>query len=70
MLLIFLEGPMIFAPLSELYGRRIMYVTTLLVGVVFIIPGAVSKNIATILVARAIDGIGFRRVGLYPLLCA
>lgn len=53
---------MVFAPLSELYGRRIMYVTTLLVGIVFIIPAAVSKNIATILVARAIDGIGFRYV--------
>lgn len=51
---------MFFAPLSELYGRRIMYVTTLLIGVVFIIPGALAKNVATILVARAIDGIGFR----------
>ena len=53
---------MLFAPLSELYGRRIMYVTTLLVGVIFIIPGAVAQNIATLLVARAIDGIGFRYV--------
>lgn len=55
-------GPMVFAPLSELYGRRIMYVSTLLVGVVFIIPGAVAKNIGTLLVVRAIDGIGFRSV--------
>ncbi|KAI0475288.1 major facilitator superfamily domain-containing protein [Xylariaceae sp. FL0804] len=52
-------GPMIFAPLSELYGRRIIYATTLLVAVVFVIPGAVAKNIATLLVARAIDGIAF-----------
>lgn len=52
-------GPMFFAPLSELYGRRVMYVSTLLVGLIFIIPGAVSKNIATLLVTRAIDGIGF-----------
>ncbi|KIP04672.1 hypothetical protein PHLGIDRAFT_183272 [Phlebiopsis gigantea 11061_1 CR5-6] len=52
-------GPMIFAPLSELYGRRVLYVTTLLIGVIFIIPGAVAKNIGTLLVARAIDGIGF-----------
>ncbi|KAI1661179.1 MFS general substrate transporter [Daldinia decipiens] len=52
-------GPMIFAPLSEIYGRRIIYGTTLLVAVVFIIPGAVAKNIATLLVARAIDGIAF-----------
>lgn len=52
-------GPMMFAPLSEIYGRRIIYGTTLLVAVVFIIPEAVSKNIATLLVCRAIDGIAF-----------
>ncbi|KAI1633870.1 major facilitator superfamily domain-containing protein [Biscogniauxia mediterranea] len=52
-------GPMIFAPLSEIYGRHIIYGTTLLVAVVFIIPGAVAKNIATLLVVRAIDGIAF-----------
>ncbi|KAI0011045.1 MFS general substrate transporter [Xylariaceae sp. FL0662B] len=52
-------GPMIFAPLSEVYGRRIIYGTTLVVAVVFVIPGAVAKNIATLLVARAIDGIAF-----------
>ncbi|KAI2608696.1 MFS general substrate transporter [Hypoxylon fragiforme] len=52
-------GPMIFAPLSEVYGRRIIYGTTLLVAVIFIIPGALAKNIATLLVARTIDGIAF-----------
>ena len=51
---------MFFAPLSELYGRRVMYVSTLLVGLIFIIPCAVAKNLATLLVTRAIDGIGFR----------
>ncbi|KAK7227378.1 hypothetical protein V2G26_015381 [Clonostachys chloroleuca] len=52
-------GPMVFAPLSEVYGRRIIYGSTLLVAVVFIIPSAVAKNIETILVCRAIDGIAF-----------
>ncbi|KAI0015375.1 MFS general substrate transporter [Xylariomycetidae sp. FL0641] len=52
-------GPMAFAPLSEIYGRRIIYGSTLLIAVVFIIPGAVAKNIGTLLVARAIDGIAF-----------
>ncbi|KAF2455437.1 major facilitator superfamily domain-containing protein [Lineolata rhizophorae] len=52
-------GPMIFAPLSEVLGRRIIYASTLLVAVIFIIPGAVAKNIATLLVARTIDGIAF-----------
>lgn len=52
-------GPMMFAPLSEVLGRKIIYTTTLGVAVVFIIPGAVAKNIQTLLVARAIDGIAF-----------
>ncbi|KAF7549607.1 hypothetical protein G7Z17_g6269 [Cylindrodendrum hubeiense] len=52
-------GPMIFAPLSEIYGRRVIYGSTLLVAVVFIIPCALAKNIETLLVCRAIDGIAF-----------
>lgn len=50
---------MVFAPLSEILGRRIIYGTTLLVAVIFIIPAAVSKNITTLLVARALGGIAF-----------
>jgi multidrug resistance protein len=50
---------MVFAPLSEVLGRRLIYGTTLLVAVIFIIPCAVSKNIGTLLVCRAIDGIAF-----------
>lgn len=46
-------------PLSEVLGRKIIYVTTLGFAVVFIIPCAVAKNIATLLVCRAIDGIAF-----------
>ncbi|KAK2014554.1 major facilitator superfamily transporter [Colletotrichum eremochloae] len=52
-------GPMAFAPLSEIYGRQIIYASTLLVAVVFIIPCAVAKNFATLVVCRAIDGIAF-----------
>lgn len=52
-------GPMVFAPLSEILGRRIMYASTLLVAVVFIIPCAVADNITTLLVCRLIDGIAF-----------
>ncbi|KAL8408043.1 hypothetical protein RB594_006736 [Gaeumannomyces avenae] len=52
-------GPMIFAPLSEIYGRRIIYGSTLLVAVIFIIPCALATNIETLLVCRAIDGIAF-----------
>ena len=52
-------GPMVFAPLSELYGRRLIYASTLLVAVIFIIPCAVAENIGTLLVCRLIDGIAF-----------
>ena len=57
--LLILQGPMIFAPLSEVLGRRIVYATTLLVAVIFIIPCARAPNIQTLLVCRAIDGIAF-----------
>lgn len=52
-------GPMAFAPLSEIVGRRPIYGVTLLVAVIFIIPGAVAQNLGTLLVARFIDGIAF-----------
>ncbi|PQE28671.1 major facilitator superfamily transporter protein [Rutstroemia sp. NJR-2017a WRK4] len=52
-------GPMVFAPLSEIVGRRLIYGTTLLLAVIFIIPCAVADNITTLLVCRAIDGIMF-----------
>jgi MFS family permease len=52
-------GPMFFAPLSEILGRRIIYATTLGLAVIFVIPCAVAKNIETLLVCRFIDGIAF-----------
>jgi multidrug resistance protein len=52
-------GPMAFAPLSEILGRRIIYGTTLFVAVIFIIPCAVADNAATLVVCRLIDGIAF-----------
>ncbi|KAH7118786.1 major facilitator superfamily domain-containing protein [Dendryphion nanum] len=52
-------GPMVFAPLSEIVGRRPIYASTLLVAVIFTIPGAVAKNIGTLLVTRCLAGIAF-----------
>ncbi|KAI5296513.1 hypothetical protein KEM52_001147 [Ascosphaera acerosa] len=52
-------GPMVFAPASEMYGRYPVYTVTLLLAVIFEIPCAVAKNIGTLLVCRAIDGIAF-----------
>ncbi|KUI55667.1 hypothetical protein VP1G_03029 [Cytospora mali] len=52
-------GPVVFAPLSEIYGRKIIYASTLLIAVIFIIPCAVAKNIGTLIVFRALGGIAF-----------
>ncbi|KAK1144768.1 Synaptic vesicle transporter SVOP [Aspergillus melleus] len=52
-------GPMLFAPLSEVVGRRPIYAITLLLAVIFVIPCAVAQNIGTLIVCRAIDGIAF-----------
>ncbi|KAI5298407.1 hypothetical protein KEM55_003434, partial [Ascosphaera atra] len=52
-------GPMVFAPASEMFGRWPVYTITLLFAVIFEIPCAVAKNIGTLIVCRAIDGIAF-----------
>lgn len=52
-------GPMIFAPLSEIVGRKPIYVVTLFIALIFEIPCAVAPNIGTLIVCRAIDGIAF-----------
>jgi hypothetical protein len=45
-------GSVVLAPLSEMYGRRPIYISALGMFVVFVIPCAVAKNIETILVIR------------------
>ncbi|KAK3657841.1 hypothetical protein LTR56_002220 [Elasticomyces elasticus] len=45
-------GSVILAPLSEMFGRRPIYVIALAMFVVFVIPCAVAKNMETILVTR------------------
>jgi hypothetical protein len=63
-------GPMVFAPMSEILGRRTVYATTLFVAVIFIIPCAVATNVATLVVCRLIDGIAFSApmtLGAYSL---
>ena len=50
-------GPMVLGPLSEFYGRRPIYVFSFFSFLIWLIPCAVAKNIATELVARFIDGL-------------
>lgn len=52
-------GPLIFAPFSEEWGRQIIYNTTLVIAIAFIIPCAVAQNIGTLLIGRLLSGIAF-----------
>ncbi|KAK9447516.1 major facilitator superfamily domain-containing protein [Limtongia smithiae] len=52
-------GPLVFAPSSELWGRQVVYITTLTIAVIFVIPCAVAQNIGTLLVFRLLSGIAF-----------
>lgn len=52
-------GPCVFAPLSEEYGRFVIYHATLFPALIFIVPCGAAKNIGTLLVCRLIDGILF-----------
>ncbi|KAI5307373.1 hypothetical protein KEM56_005226 [Ascosphaera pollenicola] len=52
-------GPMVFAPMSEMFGRYPVYTITLFLAFIFEIPCAEAKNIGTLIVCRAIDGIAF-----------
>ncbi|KAI0831039.1 major facilitator superfamily domain-containing protein, partial [Trametes gibbosa] len=49
--------PLIFAPLGELYGRRIVLIATGSIFTLFHLGGALGHNAATILVTRALAGI-------------
>ncbi|KAI5481017.1 MFS polyamine transporter [Pseudohyphozyma bogoriensis] len=50
-------GPLIFAPLSEVVGRKPIYSVSMFGYFIFTLPSALSKNAATLVVARLIAGI-------------
>ncbi|WYZ38372.1 hypothetical protein EsH8_III_000286 [Colletotrichum jinshuiense] len=52
----FAAGPFIWAPMSELYGRQYVFVSTFLLATAFNIGVAVSQDLATILVLRFLAG--------------
>ncbi|KAG7057435.1 hypothetical protein JMJ77_0004823 [Colletotrichum scovillei] len=49
-------GPMLFSPLSEFYGRRPIYLISSTCHLLFLIPQATARNIATLVVLRFLDG--------------
>ncbi|EEB07258.2 spermine family transporter [Schizosaccharomyces japonicus yFS275] len=50
-------GPLVISPLSEMIGRRIVYLVALAIYIVFQIPCALAPNIACLLVCRFISGL-------------
>ena len=54
----FTIGPIIAAPMSELYGRRAIYWTTLPLLLIFIAIAGASNNVPLLIVARLLAGIG------------
>ncbi|KAJ7119287.1 MFS polyamine transporter, partial [Mycena filopes] len=50
-------GPLIFAPLSEVVGRRPIYMISMFFYFIFTLPSALAKNAATLVIARQLAGL-------------
>ncbi|KAK7978502.1 multidrug resistant protein [Apiospora saccharicola] len=49
-------GPLLMSPLSEFFGRRPIYLVSWGMFLIWLIPSAVAKNAATMIIARFFDG--------------
>ncbi|KAJ6531373.1 MFS polyamine transporter [Mycena vulgaris] len=50
-------GPLLFAPLSEVVGRRPIYAISMFFYFIFTLPSALAKNAATLVIARQLAGL-------------
>ncbi|OCH95314.1 MFS general substrate transporter [Obba rivulosa] len=50
-------GPTVFAPLSEIFGRRPIFLSTFAIYACFHMGGALAQNAATVLVTRTLAGV-------------
>lgn len=50
------SSPLILGPLSEFFGRRIIYIAAYIFFTIWLVPSAVAPNIQTMLIARFLDG--------------
>ncbi|PQE13900.1 MFS transporter protein [Rutstroemia sp. NJR-2017a BBW] len=50
-------GPLLFAPLSEFYGRKPIYVVSLLLYFIWLFPCAFAPSFEVLLVSRFLDGV-------------
>ncbi|KAG2020659.1 multidrug transporter [Coprinopsis cinerea AmutBmut pab1-1] len=53
----FALGPLVFASMGEMYGRRTVFLVTSFLYMVFQLQGALSHNVATLLSCRLLTGI-------------
>ncbi|KAF9002027.1 major facilitator superfamily domain-containing protein [Cyathus striatus] len=53
----FALGPLVFAPMGEMFGRRIVFLVTLSLYTVFQLEGALCQNLPTLLTCRLLTGI-------------
>ncbi|KAJ3849961.1 MFS general substrate transporter [Lentinula lateritia] len=53
----FAVGPLLFAPMGEMYGRRIVFLITVGLYTPLHIGGAFARNITTVLIVRSLTGI-------------
>lgn len=51
-------GPLFLGPLSEIYGRRYFYISGYIIFTLFQLMTAFGKNIETVLIGRALTGLG------------
>jgi MFS family permease len=47
-------GPLFLAPLSELYGRRIVYIVSMFLYFIFILPECVTDSFAVMIIFRCV----------------
>ncbi|KAJ3897252.1 major facilitator superfamily domain-containing protein, partial [Lentinula edodes] len=50
-------GPLFFAPLSEVSGRRLPYMLSMLFFFIFTLPSALARNAATLVIGRQLAGL-------------
>ncbi|PYI12327.1 MFS general substrate transporter [Aspergillus sclerotiicarbonarius CBS 121057] len=50
-------GPLVLGPLSEFYGRRPIYILSLLFFLIWLIPCAVAQNVQTLIIGRFFSGL-------------
>lgn len=53
----FALGPLLFASMGEMFGRRIVFLVTLSLYAIFQVQGALGRNLATLLSCRLLTGI-------------